>query len=248
MKHFRVGNQGGAPSSIVISTKADSSWVSEVDRSSERTIAETISRSFAVDGFLGEEGEFKKLNPENGRIWIVDPLDGTTNYLRGLPFFATSIALVVAGEPVVAVVEAPALGWRFEATKGGGTTLNGRRVEVKVTESLEKAFLATGFFFSDYPTLDEGLAIFRRLVPEVAGVRRAGAAALDLSLVAAGVYDGYWEKGLKAWDMAAGALLVKEAGGEVARYDRSALDLFGGEVVAATPTLASLLFKAISPR
>jgi myo-inositol-1(or 4)-monophosphatase len=246
-RHFDASG-GGEGSGVAIQKKSDHSWVSEVDRKSEEIIKTVLSNSFPNDPIMGEEQGLQSSGGDSGgRLWVVDPLDGTTNYLRGFPFFATSIALSIDGLPVVGLVEAPALGWRFEAVQGAGAFLNGRPIHVSATQSLEDSLLATGFFFTNFPVLDEGISIFRNLVPKTAGIRRAGAAALDLCLVAKGVFDGFWEKGIKAWDLAAGAIIVQEAGGVVTKYDGSKMFIDSGEIFAVTPGLEKLLRENIKP-
>lgn len=163
MKHFDTFG-GGESSGVVVSKKSDRSWVSEVDRNSEIIIQTVLNSAFPDDPIMGEEqGLQSKAGDSNSRLWVVDPLDGTTNYLRGFPFFATSIALSIDGSPVLGLVEAPVLGWRFEAVQGAGAFLNGRRIQVSSTTSLEDSLLATGFFFTNLPTLDEGVSIFEIL-------------------------------------------------------------------------------------
>ena len=178
--------------------------------------------------------------------WIVDPLDGTTNFSHGLPFFSVSIACEVEGTLRAAVVCAPALGWTFSAVRGGGAFRNGEPVAVSRTAALERALLATGFPYDRRTSEDNNLAQFAALERRVQGVRRAGSAALDLAMVACGWFDGYWEKKLKAWDVAAGILLVQEAEGRVSDYGGGPVDLQRCEVLATNGPLHGPLMEALA--
>jgi myo-inositol-1(or 4)-monophosphatase len=200
---------------LQVSSKGPGDFVSKADREAERIIKEELMGGRPTYGWLGEEtGEDEGQDPT--RRWIVDPLDGTTNFLHGLPHWSVSIALEHKGEIVSAVVFDPAKDEMFVAEKGAGCWLNDtRRLRVSGRKTMIEAIFATGVPFGGKPTLPATLQDLARLMPATAGVRRWGSAALDLAYVAAGRFDGYWERGIKPWDVAAGILLVKEAGGFV---------------------------------
>lgn len=234
-----------------IKRKSDLSFVSEADAESEDAIRSTIVAAFPEDTFLGEESgltEGRAHELGKGRRWIVDPLDGTTNYVRGMPFFSTSLALEKDGEIILGYIEAPVLKQTFVSFKNGGTFLNGVRIHVSGIDQLDDAFLATGISYHTDEMLKETVVILEGLVKIAAGVRRAGAAALDLCMVASGVFDGYWEKGLKPWDMAAGILMVSEAGGKVSQFSGAPVQVSKSDVVASNGLIHSDLVKEISAR
>jgi myo-inositol-1(or 4)-monophosphatase len=213
--------------------------VSDADREAERVIRELLASERPEDGLLGEEGT--RSRAENGRTWIIDPLDGTVNFLYGLRTWAVSVALEDAEGLAVGVVFNPVDSECFSARRGEGAVLNGRRVNVTACPGLDRAMVATGFSY-EAPRRAEQAEILLRLLPRVRDIRRAGAAALDLAYVAAGRVDAFYERGLKAWDEAAGRLLVKEAGGVVS-------DLEGephGVAAAATPTLLDELRSMVA--
>jgi myo-inositol-1(or 4)-monophosphatase len=216
--------------------------VTEVDERAEAVIGELLRGAFPGYGMLAEEGG-RRLGEGDSR-WIVDPLDGTTNYAHGLPIFAVSIALERAGEVVLGVVHDPMRGETYVAERGGGATLNGEPIRVSDTDEPIRALLVTGF---PYDRSDMGTAVelFGRLTELTQGVRRLGAAALDLCYVAAGRLDAYYEKGLHAWDVAAGSLILKEAGGRITDYRGRELDLEGREIVASNGLLHPVLLEAI---
>lgn len=209
--------------------------VSEADRESEKVIFESLRKNFPTDLYMGEESTSVELafRPEKvDSRWIVDPLDGTTNYVHGLPIFAVSIGLEIKGQIEVAVIDCPALGEVYSAIRGRGAWVNGRPLKVSATEKLRDSLLATGFIGDHEDVLQEQLKIFGQVVRSCRGVRRAGAAAYDLCMVASGVFDAYWEKGLKPWDSAAGLLLVEEAGGEVSTYRGNTFSPFSRTMLA----------------
>ena len=187
--------------------------VSEADIAAEAYVNERIPAS---DDVLGEEGSARETGA--ARKWIVDPLDGTVNFLHGIPFWAVSVALVENGELAVGVVHAPALGWTFTAARGAGATLNGAAMHVSGTKTLSESIVATGFPYRRDELPDNNFDNFEAIGMQAAGVRRLGAAALDLSLLASGRIDGFWELHLNSWDVAAAILLVREAGGRVTDF------------------------------
>jgi len=204
----------GEVEQLQVSAKGPGDFVSRADRAAEETIREELLHARPSYGFLGEEGkEIEGADPT--RRWIVDPLDGTTNFLHGLPHWAVSIALEHKGQIVAGVVYDPAKDEMFYAEKGGGAWLNEGRLRVSGRHRMIESIFATGLPFAGRSDLPETLQDLARILPACAGVRRFGAAALDLAYVAAGRYDGFWERNLKIWDMAAGLIIVREAGGMV---------------------------------
>ena len=229
---------------LQVSAKGPGDFVSRADREAERMIKEDLRAARPSYGWLGEEtGEEAGEDPT--RRWIVDPLDGTTNFLHGLPHWAVSIALEHKGEIVSAVVFDPAKDELFWAEKGAGAWMNEGRIRVSGRRNMIEAIFATGVPFAGKQTLPATLQDLARLMPVCAGVRRWGSAALDLAYVAAGRYDGYWEREIKPWDMAAGLLLVKEAGGFVGPV-REGRDIFGsGAVIAGNGELYEPLCRIL---
>lgn len=185
-------------------------FASEVDRLAEAEIVKELRRAYPTHAILAEESGAIGKGPLQ---WVIDPLDGTHNYLRGIPHFSVSIAMLEKGEPVYGVVFDPLRGELFTASKGDGAYLNDRRIRVSKRENLGGAMIATGFPYRQRQHLESQLDMTRALLGQAEDIRRSGSAALDLAYVAAGRYDGYFEIGLKPWDMAAGVLLVREAGG-----------------------------------
>lgn len=208
--------------------------VTKYDVECERLIRARLGESFASHRIVGEEQE---ASGEGELVWYVDPIDGTTNFAHGHPFFCVSIALWQAGTPLVGVVHAPALGVTWSGARGLGATRNEEVCAVSTTSVLDDALCATGFAYNRVSATDDNIAEHKLLLKHTRGVRRCGAAALDLALVADGTYDVYWEQGLKPWDVAAGILLVKEAGGVVTDYGGGENDLLAGQLVAASPSL-----------
>ena len=222
---------------LQVSSKGPGDFVSRADREAERIIKEELRTARPNYGWIGEEtGEDAGEDPT--RRWIVDPLDGTTNFLHGLPHWAVSIALEHKGEIVAAVIFDAAKDEMFTAEKGDGAFLNDRRIRVSGRRQMIESIFATGVPFGGRGTLPATLRDLARLMPVCAGVRRWGSAALDLAYVAAGRYDGYWERGIQPYDVAAGWLLVKEAGGFVEPlrpHDGPGVD--AGDIVAANAQL-----------
>lgn len=232
-----------------VQQKFQAGLVSEADVESERVIRAELLKHYPDFEFLGEESATDKdlaRHQTDKPRWILDPLDGTTNYVHGLPIYNISLALEFQGQTWVGVVDAPALNEVYCAKKGGGAFVNGRPIHVSTREKLDQALLATGFISDLEPNLVEQLKVFEKIVRQSRGIRRPGAAALDLAWVARGVFDGYWEKNLQPWDVAAGALLVQEAGGVVTTYRGQKHNPFKDSTIAGNPTIAALLQKAMA--
>ena len=227
--------------SLTIATKARNDFVSEVDRYAEHEIIQKLSRAYPEHGILAEESEEKKGNEYQ---WIIDPLDGTTNFLYGIPHYAVSIALKYRGRIDQAVIYDPVKDELFTASRGQGAQLNGHRMRVNDRKDLNGALLATGIPFREDQDLDLFIQTMRCLIPDTAGIRRPGSAALDLAYVAAGRFDGFWEFTLQPWDIAAGILLVEEAGGRVADLRGAKDPLESGNIICGSPRV----FQAMQER
>jgi myo-inositol-1(or 4)-monophosphatase len=230
--------------SVAVETKQRNDYVSEVDREAEAKIIQVIRRSYPEHGILAEESGEQK---GDGHVWVIDPLDGTTNYLHGFPHFAVSIALMHGGRVEHGVIYDPVRQELFTASRGSGAELNNRRIRVSRRRSLDGALLGTGFPFREGQPAETYMAMLRDFMGRTAGVRRPGAAALDLAYVAAGRIDGFWEFGLSRWDIAAGALLVREAGGIVGDLRGGEDFLASGDVVAANPKVFHEMTQIIEP-
>ena len=227
-----------------IDQKGKNDYASEVDRMAEREIINIIKAAYPEHAILAEEsGEHKG----NDFVWVIDPLDGTTNFLHGFPQYAVSIALKHKGKLEVGVVYDPLRDELFTAKRGGGAMLNNRRIRVTKQNSLKGALIGTGFPFKTDKHLDAYLGMFRALTTECAGIRRAGAAALDLAYVAAGRLDGFWEIGVMEWDVVAGILLIKEAGGVVTDFSFNDNYLESGNVITGSPKMHQLMYQLIEP-
>jgi myo-inositol-1(or 4)-monophosphatase len=237
----------GEVEQLQVSSKGPGDFVSRADRTAEQTIREALLEARPTYGFLGEEGaEIEGEDPT--RRWIVDPLDGTTNFLHGLPHWAISIALEHKGAIVAGVIYDPVKDEMFYAEKGAGAWLNESRLRVSGRHKMIESIFATGIPFAGGNTLPASLQDLARLMPECAGVRRFGAAALDLAYVAAGRYEGYWERGLKIWDIAAGLIIVTEAGGFVGPIRDGQDPLTSGNVIAANAEIFERFAKVIRAR
>ena len=233
---------------IEVETKGANDFVSEVDRAAEKEILFHLSKAYPDHAFLGEEGGLTG-NEESEYRWIIDPLDGTTNFLRGIPHYAVSIACEYRGKIEHAVVLDPVRREEFVASRGRGAQLNGRRIRVSKLASLDNALLGTGIPFrarqSEYlPAYTQSL---ETLAAATAGIRRAGAAALDLAYVAAGRFDAFWEIGLAPWDIAAGSLLVREAGGLVADFNGGEDYMESGNIVCGNPKCFKAVLQVTRP-
>lgn len=229
---------------LSVTTKKRNDFVSEVDRLAEEEIIRILRKAYPSHGILAEESGSRE---GDEYLWVIDPLDGTTNFLHGFPQFAVSIALKHKGRIEQGVVYDPLRQELFTATRGTGALLNDRRLRVSRQNGLEGALLGTGFPFKMQHHLDTYLAMFKALFPQTAGIRRAGAAALDLAYVASARLDGFWEVGLSEWDMAAGILLVQEAGGIVGDFSGGHEFLATGNIITGNPKVFAAMVKAIQP-
>ena len=234
----------GEVEKLQVSLKGPANFVTAADRRAEETLYQELSKARPGYGFLGEEGGAREGNDKTHR-WIVDPLDGTTNFLHGIPQFAISVALEREGSVVAGLVYNPATEEMFIAEKGKGAFMNDQRIRVAGRKQLADSVVACGLPHIGRGDLALGARETSAVQSQVAGLRRFGAAALDLAWVAAGRLDGYWERNLKSWDMAAGSLLVREAGGYVSDCDGGS-DMFAkGHIVAGNETIQKDLLRAL---
>jgi myo-inositol-1(or 4)-monophosphatase len=229
---------------LTITEKSKNEFVSEVDKAAEEAIIEVLRKAYPDHSILGEESGKHKGNDYQ---WVIDPLDGTTNYLHGQPHFSVSIALKYKGQLEQGVIYDPLREEMFSATRGSGAFINDRRIRVTQRKGLEGALIGTGFPYRDHTHLDAYLGMFKDMITDTAGIRRPGSAALDLAYIAAGRLDGFWELGLAEWDMAAGTLLVKEAGGVVTDISGGERHLESGNVIAAGIKTHAAMLKLIKP-
>ncbi len=229
-----------------VEEKRDAGLVSEADKESEDRIREFLAKETPDFEFLGEEGGLTKTETQAKGRWICDPLDGTTNYIHQFPFFCVSVALEFEGKMVAGVIDVPVYQQIYEATRGGGSYLNGEKLQVSDIDSLTEGLFVTGFSYKRGEELNQQAKAFLRLMQDARGVRRTGSAAMDLCLVASGVFDGYWEKYLKPWDTAAAALIVQEAGGTVTDFQGNSYDPFALEVIASGPKVHGKLMDVLN--
>lgn len=211
--------------------------VTAADKASEAVILDLLQRHFPTHAILAEESGRLGQNPDSTYLWAIDPLDGTTNYAHQYPVSAVSIGLLVDGVPQLGVIYNPFRDELFRAARGRGATLNRRPIHVSETYTLQRSLLVTGFAYDRRETTDNNYAEFAAFTHLTQGVRRSGAAAIDLADVACGRCDGYWERGLSPWDVVAGIILVEEAGGRVTAYNGSPLDIDSGRVLATNSRL-----------
>ncbi len=228
---------------LTVEVKARNDFVSEVDRQAEAGIIEDLLKAYPGHGIIGEESG--NIDGDGEFCWIIDPLDGTTNFLHGFPHYAVSIACKHNGRLIHGVVYDPFKQELFCASRGDGATLNNRRIRVTSIKSVDGALIGTGFPFKNPDQLDEYLKLFSAFFNSASDIRRAGSAALDLAYVAAGRLDGFWESGLNSWDIAAGALLIREAGGLITDYDGDEHYLENGRVVAGNPKIIADMLRNI---
>ena len=232
---------------LTVTAKGPKDFVSEVDHAAEQAIVETLHAAYPDHAILAEEGTGRGQNPDAEYLWIIDPLDGTTNFLHGFPQYCVSIALAHKGIVTQGVVYDPVRNDLFTATRGRGAFLNDRRIRVSRRAHLRECLIGTGFPFRDGSYLDTYMQMMKAMIQQAAGLRRPGAAALDLAYVAAGFFDGFFEIGLNAWDVAAGSLLVLEAGGLIGDLSGEGNYLYGGQVIAATPKVFAQIVQALAP-
>lgn len=233
---------------IELIEKHHNDFVSSVDKAAEAAIIEVLLTAYPTHAVLAEEsGASKNLTDQSEYVWIIDPLDGTTNFLHGFPQYCVSIALQHNGVLTQGVIFDPNRNELFTATKGAGAFLNNKRMRVSKTEKLAHALIGTGFPFRNSEEIEKYLPIFRAVANHCRGLRRPGAAALDLAYVAAGRLDGFFERGLKAWDIAAGTLIVTEAGGLNGDFTGEVSDLHHGDIIAANPKIFAQIVNTLKP-
>ncbi|MBC7502155.1 MAG: inositol monophosphatase [Herminiimonas sp.] len=233
---------------VKVTEKGPNDFVTEVDQAAEQAIIEVLKSAYPDHAFLAEEsGASANLHDENENVWIIDPLDGTTNFIHGFPQYCVSIALQHRGQITQAVIYDPTRNDLFHATKGSGAYLNDKRLRVTKRDRMVDSLIGTGFPFRNMQGLEEYIDMFRIMTERCAGLRRPGSAALDLAYVAAGRLDGFFEKGLKPWDMAAGSLLVTESGGIVGTFKGDSDYLHKDNLIAGTPKIFAQMVTLLSP-
>jgi myo-inositol-1(or 4)-monophosphatase len=225
-----------------VSIKSANNLVTHVDHTAEDRIVEALEKLLPDAGFIAEEGSGEQ---GTGLNWVIDPLDGTTNFVHGLPCYCVSIALLDGTEPLLGIVHEVTRDERFTAWKGGGAFLNGQPMRVSSRATLQDSLLATGFPYDDFGREAEYMELLRELMHRTRGIRRLGSAAADLAYVACGRFEAFYEYGLNSWDVAAGVLLVREAGGKVSGFAPGVDPLFGEEVVASNTHIHEELLSVI---
>ncbi len=228
---------------LTVEAKAANDFVTSADKAAEEAIVQELQAAYPRHAFLTEEAG--RIGGKSDYLWIIDPIDGTTNFMHGLPQYAVSIALAYRGEVVAAVIYDVAKNELFTAAKGQGAFLDNRRIRVSDTVDLRRSLIGTGFPFRRTDDFDAYMPGFRKVAERSAGIRRPGSAALDLAWVACGRYDGYWEAGLKPWDIAAGGLLVLEAGGLITDLEGGEKWLETGSVCCGTPRIFAKLLPLV---
>lgn len=236
-------NERKAFQSNKVEIKGHNDFVSYVDKGAEELIVKGLKSILPEAGFIAEEGTEKQ--GDNPLKWVIDPLDGTTNFIHGVPCFAVSIALVSGKEPIVGVVYEINQAEMFSAVKNGGAFLNGESISVSQSDTVKSSLLGTGFPYYDYHLLDEYLELFKHLMVHSRGLRRPGSAATDLAYVASGRFDGFYEYSLSPWDVAAGVLLVREAGGAVSNFDGGEDAIFTQEIIATNQGIYEEFFTLL---
>lgn len=229
-----------------VEIKSSASFVTYVDKTAEEMIVGELRKLIPEAGYVTEEGTAGR--DGESLVWIIDPLDGTTNYIHGIMPSSVSIGLVKNGEPVLGVVYEIGLNELFYAWKGSGAWLNGREIRVSTASRSEDALIGTGFPYYDFERLEDYISVLRHLMRTTRGLRRMGSAAVDLCYVAAGRFDGFFEHALHAWDVAAGAFIVRQAGGKVTDFNAGDNWLFGGEIVAASQSYFPEFFDVVNKR
>lgn len=233
-------------SRVNVGVKQQNDFVTEIDRAAEASIIETLRETYPKHSILAEETGLSGSEGSEYQ-WIIDPLDGTTNFIHGFPQYAVSIAMAHKGVLTHAVVYDPNRNELFTASKGSGAYLNDKRIRVSKRLKLDEALIGTGFPYRSFDHVDAYLGIFKELTRRTAGIRRPGAASLDLAYVACGRLDGFWEFGLSPWDMAAGALLITEAGGLIGDLAGEGNYLNSGNLICGTPKVFGQLLQVIAP-
>jgi len=233
---------------LEVKQKSPNDYVTEIDQAAEKEIVYHLSKAHPDHGFLGEEGGLQG-NAKSDFQWVIDPIDGTTNFMRGIPHFAISIACLYKGQLEHAVILNPITREEFTASRGKGAQLNGRRMRVSSKTSLDGALIGTGIPFKsrNEQHIPAYMTTLESIAKQTAGIRRAGAASLDLAYVAAGRLDGFWEIGLNKWDIAAGVLLIRESGGLVADFNGGNNFMESGHIVAGNPKCFKSLLQSIQP-
>jgi myo-inositol-1(or 4)-monophosphatase len=253
-KEIQVARQAAREAGIVlkglfgqvsqIEKKGEIDLVTEADLQSEKVILDILTRQFPQDSILAEEaGGFDHLS---NRLWIVDPLDGTTNFAHRFPVFAISIALEIENELVLGLVNSPCTNEQFEAVKGEGASLNKKPIRVSQTKTLKDSLLVTGFPYDVYENPHRVIELFQKMIVRAQGIRRPGSAVIDLCYVAAGIFEGFWEERLEPWDMAAGAIIVSEAGGKVTTYKGEPFTPHLKSIVAANPHIHEAMLDVLN--
>ncbi|NPD45061.1 MULTISPECIES: inositol monophosphatase family protein [unclassified Lentimicrobium] len=217
--------------------------VTYVDKTAERMLVYSLNDILPEAGFIAEEGTNNKVGEDYN--WIIDPLDGTTNYIHGVPLYSVSLALKFRNEIILGVIYEPNLNECFYSWKGGGSYLNGKIIKVSETLTIDKALFATGFPYYDYSLMKEYMSFFEYLMRNSRGIRRLGTAAMDLAYVACGRYDGFYEYGLKPWDVAAGSIIVRNAGGVNMDFSGGKDFVFGKEILSVNSNIADPFLKQI---
>lgn len=241
----KIINKYATSGEFEISLKGKNDLVTDADLASEKQIIETIKEVYPEDEFLAEESNQQSELPK-GRVWIIDPIDGTTNFSHGFPVYCISIALWVDGIPKVGLVKEVAKGETFWATEGEGAYLDGERIRVSEISDSKKSLIGTGFPYTAFEDVDKYLNLLKSLMQNTHGIRRPGAASYDLCCTACGRFDGFFEYGLSAWDVAAGSLIIKEAGGVVTDWNKGENWLFGKSIIGGNKAIHSFLFNEIS--
>ena len=236
-------NRAALAGGLNVRSKQAKDYVTQVDQAAEQAIIDIVKKAYPEHGFLAEESGAAGVDAEY--VWVIDPIDGTTNFIHGFPQYCTSIGIQQRGMLTHAVVYDPVANELFTASKGRGAFLNDRRIRVTPLAKLGEALVGTGFPFKEVTRLDLYMRQLGTMMKTCSGVRRAGAAALDLAYVACGRLDAFWELGLSPWDMAAGALLIREAGGLVGDLNGDQTFLESGDIVAATPKIFPALLEAL---
>jgi len=232
---------------ITVSSKGPKDFVTEVDRAAEQAIVDTLLEAYPQHGILAEEGTASERNKDAEYVWVIDPLDGTTNFLHGMPQYCISIALRHHHQITQGVIYDPVRNDLFTASRGRGAFLNDRRIRVSRRTALAESLVGTGFPFRSGEYVDVYIAMMRTMIEKTAGLRRPGAAALDLAYVAAGWYDAFFELSLRPWDVAAGSLLVVEAGGLIGDMQGEQSWYETGHIIAATPKVFAQMVQALGP-